>query len=205
MRLTQATLVRINRVSGEAEPWLAEKWSVSPDGRTITLTLRDGVTVLRRRSVHLGGRALLVRRALRPGRQERARVRRDGAGQAAAGVGHRSEQRWSSRCRRRSRPASRCSTTSRSIRSTCSSRRSTVEDVRDGVGRDDAAGVDGGPRPVRDQRVRAGAAHDVRAQPALLAEGRRGRAAAVPRSHRHASSCRRRTPRCCACSRDRST
>lgn len=43
MRLTQATLVRINRVSGEAEPWLAEKWSVSPDGRTITLTLRDGV------------------------------------------------------------------------------------------------------------------------------------------------------------------
>ena len=42
-RLTQATLVRINRVSGEAEPWLAEKWSVSPDGRTITLTLRDGV------------------------------------------------------------------------------------------------------------------------------------------------------------------
>jgi peptide/nickel transport system substrate-binding protein len=42
-RLTQATLVRINRVSGEPEPWLAEKWSVSPDERTITLTLRDGV------------------------------------------------------------------------------------------------------------------------------------------------------------------
>jgi len=42
-RLTQATLVRINRVSGEPEPWLAEKWTVSPDGRTITLTLRDGV------------------------------------------------------------------------------------------------------------------------------------------------------------------
>ena len=42
-RLTQATLVRINRVSGEPEPWLAEKWSVSPDGRIITLTLRDGV------------------------------------------------------------------------------------------------------------------------------------------------------------------
>jgi peptide/nickel transport system substrate-binding protein len=42
-RLTQATLVRINRVTGEPEPWLAEKWSTSPDGRTITLTLRDGV------------------------------------------------------------------------------------------------------------------------------------------------------------------
>jgi len=42
-RLTQATLVRINRVTGEPEPWLAEKWTVSPDGRTITLTLRGGV------------------------------------------------------------------------------------------------------------------------------------------------------------------
>jgi peptide/nickel transport system substrate-binding protein len=42
-RLTQATLVRINRVTGEPEPWLAEKWSTSADGRTITLTLRDGV------------------------------------------------------------------------------------------------------------------------------------------------------------------
>jgi len=42
-RLTQATLVRINRVSGEPEPWLAEKWTIAPDGRTITLTLRDGV------------------------------------------------------------------------------------------------------------------------------------------------------------------
>jgi peptide/nickel transport system substrate-binding protein len=42
-RLTHATLVRINRVSGEPEPWLAENWALSPDGRTITLTLRDGV------------------------------------------------------------------------------------------------------------------------------------------------------------------
>jgi peptide/nickel transport system substrate-binding protein len=39
-----ATLVRVNRVTGEAEPWLAERWSVSPDGRTFTITLRDGVT-----------------------------------------------------------------------------------------------------------------------------------------------------------------
>jgi peptide/nickel transport system substrate-binding protein len=43
-RLTHATLVRVNRVTGEAEPWLAEKWTTSPDGRTITLTLREGVT-----------------------------------------------------------------------------------------------------------------------------------------------------------------
>ena len=43
-RLTHATLVRLNRATNQAEPWLAEKWSVSPDGRVITLTLRDGVT-----------------------------------------------------------------------------------------------------------------------------------------------------------------
>ena len=43
-RLTHATLVRVNRVTGEPEPWLAERWTTSPDGKTITLTLRDGIT-----------------------------------------------------------------------------------------------------------------------------------------------------------------
>ena len=43
-RLAHAPLVRMNRVTDQPEPWLAEKWTVSPDGRTITLTLRDGVT-----------------------------------------------------------------------------------------------------------------------------------------------------------------
>jgi len=43
-RLMHAPLVRLNRVTDQPEPWLAEKWTVSPDGRTITLTLRDGVT-----------------------------------------------------------------------------------------------------------------------------------------------------------------
>jgi len=42
-RLTQAPLVRLNRVTDQPEPWLAEKWTVSPDGRVITLTLRDGL------------------------------------------------------------------------------------------------------------------------------------------------------------------
>jgi len=42
-RLTHAPLVRINRVTDQPEPWLAEKWTVSPDGRVITLTLRDGL------------------------------------------------------------------------------------------------------------------------------------------------------------------
>jgi len=43
-RLVHATLVKINRATGEAEPWLAERWTATPDGRTITLTLREGVT-----------------------------------------------------------------------------------------------------------------------------------------------------------------
>ena len=43
-RLTQAGLVRINRTEDVVEPWLAESWSSDDDGRTYTLTLRDGVT-----------------------------------------------------------------------------------------------------------------------------------------------------------------
>jgi peptide/nickel transport system substrate-binding protein len=42
-RLTHATLVSLNRATGDYEPWLAEKWTASPDGRVFTLTLRDGV------------------------------------------------------------------------------------------------------------------------------------------------------------------
>ena len=39
--LTQARLVRINRLTDAAEPWLATEWTPSPDGRSIVLTLRD--------------------------------------------------------------------------------------------------------------------------------------------------------------------
>ena len=42
--LTQGRLVRINRNTFELEPWLAETWEASPDGRTYTLHLRPGVT-----------------------------------------------------------------------------------------------------------------------------------------------------------------
>src|SRR5580765_5119080 len=42
--LTQGRLVRINRSTFQLEPWLAEKWDASPDGRTFTLHLRPGVT-----------------------------------------------------------------------------------------------------------------------------------------------------------------
>jgi len=41
--LMHATLVRLNRVTGELEPRLARSWSVAPDGVTYTLNLRDGV------------------------------------------------------------------------------------------------------------------------------------------------------------------
>lgn len=33
-----------NPESGEIEPWLVEKWDISPDGTTYTFTLKDGVT-----------------------------------------------------------------------------------------------------------------------------------------------------------------
>jgi peptide/nickel transport system substrate-binding protein len=41
--LTGAKLVRINRATGEPEAGLAEKWTISPDNRTYTLTLREGL------------------------------------------------------------------------------------------------------------------------------------------------------------------
>jgi peptide/nickel transport system substrate-binding protein len=41
--LTQAKLVRVNRPTGELEPWLAEKWTTT-DGLAYTVTLRDGIT-----------------------------------------------------------------------------------------------------------------------------------------------------------------
>jgi peptide/nickel transport system substrate-binding protein len=42
--LMQGRLVRINRSTFELEPWLAERWETSADGRTHTMHLRDGAT-----------------------------------------------------------------------------------------------------------------------------------------------------------------
>lgn len=42
--LTQARLVRIDRRTQELEPWLAESWTVSPDGLEWTVKLRQGIT-----------------------------------------------------------------------------------------------------------------------------------------------------------------
>lgn len=41
--LTGGVLVRLNRASMALEPELAESWSVSPDGRTVSLRLRSGL------------------------------------------------------------------------------------------------------------------------------------------------------------------
>jgi peptide/nickel transport system substrate-binding protein len=42
--LTQAKLVRLNRVTQDLEPWLAESWTRSSDGTTYSLRLRPNVT-----------------------------------------------------------------------------------------------------------------------------------------------------------------
>jgi peptide/nickel transport system substrate-binding protein len=42
--LMQARLVRVNRSTWELEPWLAERWESSADGRTHTVHLRQGAT-----------------------------------------------------------------------------------------------------------------------------------------------------------------
>jgi peptide/nickel transport system substrate-binding protein len=41
--LTQAKLVRINKVTQELEPWLAQSWKADADGRRYTLALREGI------------------------------------------------------------------------------------------------------------------------------------------------------------------
>ncbi|MFB3853435.1 MAG: ABC transporter substrate-binding protein [Vicinamibacterales bacterium] len=41
--LTHARLVRVNRLTDQVEPWLAERWDTSADALTYTLFLRQGV------------------------------------------------------------------------------------------------------------------------------------------------------------------
>ena len=41
--LTAGVLIRINRTNGKAEPELAESWTLSPDGKSISLRLRTGL------------------------------------------------------------------------------------------------------------------------------------------------------------------
>src|SRR2546423_6208542 len=41
--LTGGLLVRVNRLTQNLEPELATSWKLSPDGRTITFKLREGI------------------------------------------------------------------------------------------------------------------------------------------------------------------
>lgn len=41
--MTSSKLVRVNRATAQVEPGVVEKWTISPDNKTWTLTLRDGV------------------------------------------------------------------------------------------------------------------------------------------------------------------
>jgi peptide/nickel transport system substrate-binding protein len=41
--LTQARLVRVNRVTDDLEPWLADGWRLGADGVSYTVTLREGI------------------------------------------------------------------------------------------------------------------------------------------------------------------
>src|SRR4029453_16476555 len=43
-QLTQSKLIRINQVTQELEPLLAESWNASPDGLRVTMKLRPNVT-----------------------------------------------------------------------------------------------------------------------------------------------------------------
>jgi peptide/nickel transport system substrate-binding protein len=42
-QLVDGKLVRVDRLTGELQPWLAERWTESEDHLTFTLTLRDGL------------------------------------------------------------------------------------------------------------------------------------------------------------------
>ena len=123
--LTQAKLVRINKVTQEVEPWLAESWTRSDDGRRYTLKLRPGVVfsdgqpftsadvVFTFKAVYDEKTGSNLADSLPAERQE------------AAGDGHRSATPWRSSSPSRSPRACACSTTCRSCRGTSSKRRST--------------------------------------------------------------------------------
>ena len=69
--LLHAKLVRLNRVTQEIEPWLAESWTRSDDGLRYTMKLRPNVDLLGRPPVHVGRCVVFVRGGVRRTRWQR--------------------------------------------------------------------------------------------------------------------------------------
>ena len=165
--LTQARLVRINRLTHAIEPWLADRWTRSPDGRRYELHLRDGVQFSDGHPFTTDD-VLFSFRAATTGRSPASLARR------SRSMASRSRFERSGPVRSRSRfphptRVCACSTTCRSTRPTFSRRALAAGTFNHGVGTDHAPGRDGRARAVRARGVRAGPAAVVRPQPALLA------------------------------------
>ena len=143
----------------------------------------QGDHVLRRRAVHIGRRGVLVPRALRPRRGQRARLGRQGQRTAPAGHGHRRQHGAGDAARALcSRPrAARQRADLLAARARSPPRRAHLPRR---LGPDDGAGNDGGAGTIRGRRARARSADHPGAQSSLLANRRRRRRPAVPRSHR---------------------
>ena len=85
--LMQGRLVRINRSTFELEPWLAERWESSADGRTHTLHLRTGVVWSDGTAFTADDVLFSLKRGLRPDGQERRRQQPHGGRPADCGDG----------------------------------------------------------------------------------------------------------------------
>ena len=197
VRLTQATLLRVNHVTGQLEPWLATSWTGSDDGKTWTLKLRPDVTfsdgtAFSSADVQFTFDALFDKRvaselatSLLVGGQPivaRATSADTVILTFAASYGP-------------GLVAARCDSDSAAPQA----RGGTVGgEVSRRVVHDDAPGGDRRVGTVRTQRVRPRATAALRAQFALLAEGRERRGRCLGSARLKSRSCRTRTPSCCA-------
>ena len=152
-----------------------------PDGRSYTLTLRDGVTFSDGQPFTSADVVFTFQALYDPAVDSPVASARHGRRQAAAGHRSRSAHRRHHHAgavrarhrapRQRPHPAE-----------APAPGRARRPHLRRGVGDVDDAGGDGGFGPVHDGGIRARAADDLRQQSALLQEGRVRRRPAVPRS-----------------------
>ncbi len=144
----------------------------------------QGGHLLRRRPVHLRGRPVLVRAALRPGGRQRPRLGRQGGRPPAAGARAGSANGHGDAAGSlRARPGAARQRADLSPASARSGARVTHVSRR--LGSEGGPGIDGGARSFRLDRARAGPAPHADPKRALLAEGRGRERAAVSRSRGH--------------------